>query len=334
VIRIRVLIAGLLAGCVSTAFAAGPGTMLPPRVHAAVYLVRGSVVGSNVGAYGPYVRESDTTWRRLSRSNLITFGFGAAVRDGARRLYVAAGNGLHRSTDDGATWKIITNWKTMEILSVLPDAQDEKRVLVSSPWGVYRTTDDGATWNESMKGMRPWYVRSLVYDLFSSRTIYAKTEDDIYLSSDRGENWRPMHAGAGVVTSFLQLPGSPGRFLAAFEDQGISMTTDGGKTWRKTDTPSQTSIYAIAASADGAVLYAGGWRSGVWRSTNGGMRWEQMWRDDAVESFFCFLVDPAQPDHVYAGTDGNGVYESSDGGMHWSFAGLRGGKIKHLFIYP
>jgi hypothetical protein len=37
---------------------------------------------------------------------------------------------------------------------------------------------------------------------------------------------------------------------------------------------------------------------------------------------------------VYAGTDGNGVYESSDGGMHWSFAGLRGGKIKHLFIYP
>ncbi len=330
----QVLTASLLAGAVATAYAGGPDPAPLQRVHAAVYLVRGSVVGSNVGAYGPYVRESDTTWHRLSRSNLITFGFGATVRGPARRLYVAAGNGLHRSTDDGATWKIITGWKTMEILSVLPDERDEQRILVSSPWGVYRTTDDGATWQESMKGMRTWYVRSLVPDAFSPRTVYARAEDDIYRSSDRGVNWRPMRAGKGVVTAFLQIPRGPGRFLAGFEDQGICMTTDGGKTWGQTETPSRTSIYAIAASADGGVMYAGGWRSGVWRSTDGGMHWEQRWRDDAVESFFCFLVDPANPDHVYAGTDGNGVYESSDGGIHWSFAGLRGGKIKHLYLYP
>lgn len=332
--RSHLLVTLLLAGAAASTLAGEPGGVPPPRVHAAVYLVRGSVVGSNVGAYGPYVRESDTTWRRISRSNLITFGFAAHVRDAERRLYVAAGNGLHRSTDDGATWKIITGWKTMEIMSVLPDAHDAKRVLVSSPWGVYRTTDDGATWHESMKGMRSWYVRSLAYDLYSTGTIYAKTEDDIYSTSDRGMSWRPMRTGKGVVTAFLQIPPSPGRFLAAFEDQGIRLTTDGGKTWRQTETPSQTSIYAIAASADGRVMYAGGWKSGVWRSTNGGMRWEQLWRDDAVESFFCFLVDPERPEHVYAGTDGNGVYESSDGGVHWSFAGLRGGKIKHLFVYP
>lgn len=330
----HVLRALLCAGTAAIAHAGGPDAVPAARVHAAVYLVRGSVVGSNVGAYGPYVLSSDTTWHRLSRSNLITFGFGSTVHGSVRRLYVAAGNGLHKSTDDGATWKIITGWKTMEILSVLPDARDEQGILVSSPWGVYRTTDDGATWQESMKGMRTWYVRSLVEDAFSPGTIYAKAEDDIYRSSDRGMNWRPMQAGSGVVTAFLQNPRGPGRFLAGFEDQGIHLTTDGGRTWQQAETPSRTSIYAIASSADGGVMYAGGWRSGVWRSTDGGVRWEQRWRDDAVESFFCFLVDPADPDHVYAGTDGNGVYESSDGGIHWSFAGLRGGKIKHLYLYP
>jgi photosystem II stability/assembly factor-like uncharacterized protein len=90
----------------------------------------------------------------------------------------------------------------------------------------------------------------------------------------------------------------------------------------------------MTASPDGHVLYAGGWKSGVWQSVDGGMHWKEAWRDEAIESIFCFLVDPERPDRIYAGTDGNGVYESLDGGGHWSFAGLRGGKIKHLFFYP
>jgi len=173
-----------------------------------------------------------------------------------------------------------------------------------------------------------------VYNLRSKGIIYATAEEDVYSSTDGGSSWRPMHAGTGSVTAFAQVSGAPGTFLAGFEDQGIRITTDGGKIWRKAVTPSQTSIYSIASSADSRVLYAAGWKSGVWRSTDGGMHWNETWRDVAIEAIFCFLVDRERPDHVFMGTDGNGVYESNDGGVHWSFAGLRGGKIKHLYVYP
>lgn len=324
----------LMAGVVCGARGADTTVVHGSRLHAAVFLVRGGVVGANVGTYGPFVRESDTTWRRLSRSNVYTFGLGSWVRDGSRRLYVAAGNGLHRSTDDGKTWKIVTGWNTMEILSVLPDRQDVKRILVSTPWGVYRTADDGVTWQPCMSGFRKWYVRSLFYDIRKTNIIYALAEDDAYSTTDGGTTWRPMHVGTGSLLSFMQLPGHPDTFLAGFEDQGLRITTDHGKTWSAAHCPSTASIYALGASPDGAALYAGGWKTGVWQSLDGGQHWNEIWRTDAIEALFCFLVDPADPHHVYAGTDGNGVYESADGGIHWSYAGLVGGKIKHLFFYP
>jgi photosystem II stability/assembly factor-like uncharacterized protein len=324
----------LLAGVVGGARGTDTTGVRVSRLHAAVFLVRGGVVGANVGAYGPFVRESDTTWHRLSRSNMYTFGFGSWARDGLRRLYVAAGNGLHRSTDDGKTWKIVTGWNTMEILSVLPDREDVKRILVATPWGVYRTMDDGTTWKPCMSGFRKWYVRSLFYDSRKKNIIYALAEDDAYSTTDGGTTWRPMHAGTGSLLSFMQRPGHPDTFLAGFEDQGLRISTDGAKTWSAARCPSEASVYGMGASSDGAIMYAGGWKTGVWQSVDGGEHWNEIWRTDAIEALFCFLVDPADQQHVYAGTDGNGVYESADGGIHWSYAGLVRGKIKHLFFYP
>ena len=263
----------LVAGMACSAFGADPVRPPDTRLHAAVFLVRGSVAGGNVGSYGPYVRESDTSWHRLSRSNVITFGFGSWVRDGSRRLYVAAGNGLHRSTDDGRTWKIVTGWKTMEILCVLPDLRDERRVLVATPWGVYRTVDDGMTWEPCRAGFRKWFVKSLVYDVRRKDVIYAIAEDDVYVTRDGGTTWRPLHAGKGSMLSFLQRPDHPETLLAGFEDQGIRISTDGGRTWNVASCPSVSSVYALGASPDGAVLYAGGWKTGVWQSTDGGMNW-------------------------------------------------------------
>jgi photosystem II stability/assembly factor-like uncharacterized protein len=333
-IRTALVIAATMALCRGAVHADGPAEPARAHMYAAVYLVRGSVVGSHAGVFGPHIRTGDTTWRRSSRSNLITFGFGSWVQGNVRRLYVAAGDGLHRSTDDGATWKIITGWRTMEITSVLPDPDDARHIMVTSPGGVYRTTDDGATWQERMKGMRTWYVRSLAYDLRTRSVIHAVAQDDIYSTSDRGGTWRPMRAGKGLVTSFLQPRGDGWTYLAGFEDQGIRISTDGGKSWRNAATPSQASIYAMASSADGRTVFAAGWQTGVWRSTDGGRHWSELWRDNAINAVFCLMVDRDQPDHVFAGTDGNGVYESLDGGKHWSFAGLAGGKIKQLYIYP
>lgn len=304
------------------------------RLLAAVYLVRGSVAGGSKGTFGPHVRVSDSTWRLMSLSNFITYGFGSFTQEVPRRLYVACGNGVHRSTDDGATWRVLTGWTTMEILDVLVHPVDPALLYASTPWGMYRSTDEGASWTQAMVGFTCSFVRHLAFDRRSPDILYATAENDAYTSTNGGKNWRPMGVGHGSVLSFLQHPGIPGLLLAGCEDNGILRSSDGGVSWKPAQCPSPASVYAIASSPDGKQLYAAGWETGIWRSTDDGSTWTVLWSPDAIQAFFCLLVDPQDARHLYAGTDGNGVYESMDGGHTWSYAGLNGGKIKQLYFYP
>lgn len=333
--RVRTTLAALL--CLAPAVpvcAAGPEASPSMRLHAAVYLVRGSVAGNSIGAFGPHVQDADSAWHRLSLSNVITYGFGANIQGDRRWLYAACGNGLHRSTDDGATWRILTGWRTMEILGVLPHPVSPSLLYISTPWGVFRSKDAGESWFPAREGFARWFVRQLAFDVRSTDVLYATSEDDLYTSTDGGDRWRPSGVNSGAVLAFLQHPRVPEVLLAGCEDSGIRRSTDGGVTWTSAQCPVQAPVYAFAASPDGRELYATGWQTGIWHSTDLGRTWEVLWAPPSIEAFFCLLVDPNDARHLYAGADGNGVYESRDGGRTWNYAGLNGGKIKQLFMYP
>jgi photosystem II stability/assembly factor-like uncharacterized protein len=303
-------------------------------LYAAVLLVRGSVSGRSTGLFGAFVLEDSTTWRQITLSNLFTFGLGYYENGDTRRHYIAGGNGLHRSTDGGKSWRILTSWETMEVLSVVPDPVDSTLIYISTPWGVYRTVDDGLTWVEKMDGFKRWFVGHLLMDSNDRNTLYATSEDDLYRTTDGGESWRPMRVGGSPVLTIAQHPTNPNVLFAGVEDGGIRVTTDRGTTWKSSAGLEGKSVYAIAVSPGGEDFYAAGWETGLCRSRDGGRTWDQIWNHPDVEGIFCILVDPSDADHLIVGTDGNGVFDSQDRGKSWRHAGLDGGKIKQLSIFP
>jgi photosystem II stability/assembly factor-like uncharacterized protein len=306
------------------------------RLSAAVFMVRGSVSGSSAGEFGVFIRNTpaDTSWSKITSSNIFTFGLGYFSRGPARRYYVAAGNGLHRSTDGGVSWKIITSWRTMEVLSVVPDPVDSAVITISTPWGIFQTSDDGVTWVEKMEGMRRWFVKMVIMHPRDRRTLYATCEDDLYVSRDRGDHWKPLNVGASPVLTVHQLAADPPVMLVGTEDGGIRRTTDGGKTWTAARGMDSSSVYTITSSPDGRTLYAGGWETGVWRSVDRGATWSPIWTDPSIECVFCVFVHPENPRHLLVGTDGQGIIETLDDGATWARAGLSGGKIKQIAFYP
>ena len=304
------------------------------RVYATVFLVRGSVVGSKTGHFGPFLRLQDTLWQRLSLSDLYSFRFGRFVNGNTDRLYLAAGNGLHRSTDGGVTWRILTGWQSLEVLSVLPDPADSALIYVATPWGVFRSTDDGTTWRMCMQGMRRWFVRDIQVDRRSGGSLLAVAEDDIYRSSNRGEQWIPFGLARGHVLSMFQHSMNRDLLFVSVEEGGILRSTNGGQQWVETSGLEGTSVYAFAGSPDGREMYAAGWETGLWRSVDDGVTWGRVWDAPGIDAIFALLVDPRDPAHLLVGTDGNGLFESFDHAAHWQWAGLRGGKIKHIVMYP
>jgi photosystem II stability/assembly factor-like uncharacterized protein len=100
----------------------------------------------------------------------------------------------------------------------------------------------------------------------------------------------------------------------------------------------------VASDATGTI-FAGTASGGVWRSTNGGIRWEPIFDREETIGVGALKVDPSNPDVVWVGTgegnprnsqtSGNGIYRSPDGGASWNCMGLESTRAIHrICIHP
>ncbi len=295
-------------------------------------------VNNSVGlkrTVGAHVRaEGDTAWTVVPNSNTLSFGVGFSQLNGSRRYYVCGGNGLFRTENDGASWRMLTNWTTMEVLAVAVDPVNPMIIYISTPWGVFRSIDDGATWHESIRGMKKWYVQHVVIDNTNPMHLYAAAEDDVYRSRNRGDWWTPLRVGVKEVRTVMQHPRKVLALFVGCEDEGIRTTTDGGKTWTTAAGTQGHTFLTFAASKDGKQLYAAGWKTGVWASSDDGRTWMRISDALHIEEAYSLCVHPSDPAHVYLGSRGDGLLESLDGGITWKKTALDGSQVTHVAIYP
>ncbi|HTR98255.1 MAG TPA: hypothetical protein VML00_00815 [Bacteroidota bacterium] len=309
-----------------------PRAAVDRRLWAAVLIVRGSVTGSGA-TWGVYTKgERDTAFTR--RLGALSFGLALYDNGRTRRYYVAGGNGVIRSTDGGNHWRILTSWRTEEILCVVPDPVDSAVIYVATPFGVFRTDDDGATWQKKMRGMPTWYVQRVIMDAHDRRTLYAATETDLFRSTDRGEHWRALGSGLHDVLAETQDPARPEILIAAGEGRGMRRTTDGGRSWHPVSGLDSATIYTFRWSPADGACYAAGWMTGLWRSRDAGATWRQVWDAPGIEALYSIFVYPDDAGHILAGTVGSGIWESVDGGLTWRNAGLPGTQVKQIELYP
>ena len=106
-------------------------------------------------------------------------------------------------------------------------------------------------------------------------------------------------------------------------------------------------IAAVAGIAgDPSVYYAGAASGGVWKSVDGGNRWEPVFDKQDAAAIGALAVAPSQPGTVWAGTGeawtirdsdvmGNGIYKSTDAGRTWKNMGLPdSGRIGRIVVHP
>ncbi len=82
--------------------------------------------------------------------------------------------------------------------------------------------------------------------------------------------------------------------------------------------PDGGEVHALAASADGSVVYAGT-HAGVFRSRDRGTTWERASGGLSPSPVRGLAVDPSDSGVVYAGTDA-GLFVTGDSGEHWRSA--------------
>lgn len=97
--------------------------------------------------------------------------------------------------------------------------------------------------------------------------------------------------------------------------------------------------------SDPAVFYVGTATGGVWKTTNSGITFEEVFRDEETASIGDVTVAPSNPNVVWVGTGepqnrqsspwGNGVYRSTDAGRSWTHRGLENTHhISRIQVHP
>src|SRR5262245_18378131 len=93
-------------------------------------------------------------------------------------------------------------------------------------------------------------------------------------------------------------------------------------------------VASVAGVAgDPYIYYAGAASGGVWKTTDGGIRWTPVSDSMPVAAIGALAVAPSDPNVVWAGTGeawairdsdviGDGMYKSTDAGKTWTPAGL------------
>lgn len=248
------------------------------------------------------------TWKITNQGLTNYAAYSLAVdRTNPETVYVATEDGLHKSTDGAATWKLLPDTRRAEL---------------------------------RITGERNHSVRSVAVNPTNGNILYAATPGGkIYKSSDAGETWSVVFekkpAGTAAPAPFHAVAVSlknPALVVAATDDSGLVLSEDAGRTWRELDTPKRASS-AMFAETDPSVMFGSFYKDGIWKSTDTGKTWTRL--SDGVPADATFreiAVSPANALDVYA--IGSTVLVSNDGGKSWKeskdlHADLNGNPTRH-----
>jgi photosystem II stability/assembly factor-like uncharacterized protein len=251
--------------------------------------------------------------------------------------------GVCRSEDGGKTWsKANTGMEETAATHILLDPRSpaEPRTLYVTAFGrgVYKSTDSGKTWSLKNHGITQkepfaWRLAQAsggpLYVLLARRSEDGSIGNDgdgaIYRSTDGAEHWTavPMPQGVNAPNGLATDPKSPGRlYLAAWaratgmhgEGGGIYLSNDSGRTWRQVLNRDQHVYDVTVDPHDPRLLFASGFESSAWRSSDRGEHWTRI-------AGFNFkwghrvIPDPLERDSVYITTFGGSVWHGSVSGQ-------------------
>ena len=234
----------------------------------------------------------DSLGYKPTTTNIQNVTFDIAIDDSA--IWITSwGGGLRKSTDNGASWTVVTpdefsfdafahlNHRVFSVITA------ENGLWVGTAGGINKSTDNGQTWTnyttQNGSGISGNFVTALAEQItIDGSIIWAatwKAEDvnefyGVSCTSDNGFTWETMLEG-----EFVHNFGFNGDEVYVAADDGLYKSPDRGETWGLLPwiTDSNTGERVLTSEYFDVEYHGGnlwiGTNDGLVKSTDGGISW-------------------------------------------------------------
>lgn len=245
--------------------------------------------------------------------------------------------GVFRSTDNGANWKLVSPANSKEIHEVESIAIDpvDPQTIYAGTWHLpWKSTDGGVTWTNMKQGIiDDSDVFSIIVDPKQPKVIYASACSGIYKSETGGQQFAKIQGIPTTARRTRVLMQDPVNLTTVFAGttEGLFRSNDSGKVWTRTTGPDVivNDVYVDPSDAKHVILATD--RSGVLTSNDGGNSFRPTNTGFSSRQITSFVADSRHPAESYVGVVNDkqfgGVFQSKDGGLSW--AQIASGLDKH-----
>ncbi len=273
------------------------------------------------------------TWTQLSGLDLVSGAVLAVDPVTPSTLYAGSsglttGNppgGIYKSIDAGNTWTLSTaglGTGFIDPTQIWVDPDNTAIVYAAINNYLTKSRDGGVTWT-----MVPTTISGgltvTTMDPSNPHVFYAINglASAIYRTHNGGKAWTalaPVTPDTAVIVNTVAVDPANANGLYAGTTHGVHASTDLGTTWSAANQGlANTWVTALALDpAAPATLYAGTERSGIFKTTNGGLTWTRQFDTGKVSAL---LIDPANSARLYFSDQfGTGVFKSINAGAAWT----------------
>ncbi len=273
-------------------------------------------------------------------------------------LYAATwGNGVFKSLDGGLSWrKTSVGLGDLMINSLAIDPQNPK-ILYAGTYNdeIYKTTNAGDSWVHSSQGIQDnAVVYTIAIDPHNPDIVYIGTRGKnavdpppwngiVYRSTNEGINWSPVLENVGGSNQqdwaydIVVNPKDHCMVFVAMHEYGVYRTLNCGDSWTGINgnglddlSGRALAINPVWTGADS--LYYGTWhRTGVYKSTNNGVTWNNQFLNSKIYSMD---MDPQQPEVLYLADFYSGILKTANGGNSWTNIGLSENLLYSVMVNP